>query len=81
MWFVVFLNSVIPGCVPAFEEGASDVKTAWLGDQKTQAWQKAYKEMHQVHILLPARSDKDAAQSPVPSPETQVPAPSGEGLL
>ena len=49
MWFVVFLNSVIPGCVPAFEEGASDVKTAWLGDQKTQAWQKAYKEMLQVH--------------------------------
>ena len=49
VWFVVFVNSVIPGRAPAFEESESDVKTAWLGDQKTQAWQKAYKEMHQVH--------------------------------
>jgi hypothetical protein len=51
----VFVDTVIPGRVPAFEEVEPDVKTAWLAEQRAQAWQKAYKEMRAKYtVLLPA---------------------------
>jgi peptidyl-prolyl cis-trans isomerase C len=54
-WHLVFVDTVIPGRVPAFEEIEPDVKTAWLGEQKTQAWEKAYKAMRAKYtVLLPA---------------------------
>ncbi len=81
-WHLVYLDTVIPGRVPAFEEMEPDVKTAWLAEQKQQAWQKAYAEMRAKYIvLLPGPSNKEAAQAPVPPPKKQVPAPSGEGPL
>jgi peptidyl-prolyl cis-trans isomerase C len=81
-WHLVFVGTVIPGRIPAFEEIEPDVKTVWLGQQKQQAWQKAYQEMRAKYtVLLPAPSDKEAAQAPVPPPQKQVPAPSGEGPL
>jgi peptidyl-prolyl cis-trans isomerase C len=81
-WHVVYVDTVIPGRIPAFEEMEPDVKTAWLAEQKQQAWQKAYMEMRAKYtVLLPAPSDKEAAQAPVPPPKKQVPAPSGEGPL
>jgi peptidyl-prolyl cis-trans isomerase C len=79
-WHLVFVGTVIPGRIPAFEEIEPDVKTAWLGDQKQQAWQKAYQEMRAKYVvLLPAPSDKEA--TPVPAPQKQVPTSSGEGPL
>jgi parvulin-like peptidyl-prolyl isomerase len=81
-WHLVFVDTVIPGRVPAFEEMEPDVKTAWLADQKKQAWQKAYTDMRAKYIvLLPGPSDKEAAQTPAPPAKKQVPAPSGEGPL
>src|SRR5271166_2796432 len=81
-WHLVYVDTVIPGRIPAFEEMEPDVKTAWLGEQKQQAWQKAYQEMRAKYVvLLPGPSDKEAAQAPVPPPKKQVPAPSGEGPL
>jgi len=81
-WHLVYVDTIIPGRIPAFEEIETDVKTAWLGEQKQQAWQKAYQEMRAKYtVLLPAPSDKEAAQAPVPPPKKQVPAPSGEGPL
>ncbi len=81
-WHLVYIDTVIPGRIPAFEEMEPDVKTAWLGEQKQQAWQKAYKEMRAKYtVLLPGPSDKEAAQAQVPPPKKQVPAPSGEGPL
>jgi parvulin-like peptidyl-prolyl isomerase len=54
-WHLVFVDTVIPGRVPAFEEVESEVKTAWLAEQKAQAWEKAYKEMRAKYtVLLPA---------------------------
>ena len=54
-WHLVFVDTVIPGRVPAFEEIEADVKTSWLGEQKAQAWEKAYKEMRAKYtVLLPA---------------------------
>jgi hypothetical protein len=59
-----------------------DVKTAWLAEQKKQAWQKAYADMRAKYsVLLPAPPDKDALQAPGPPPKKQLPAPSGEGPL
>jgi len=78
-WHLVFVDTVIPGRIPAFEEVESDVKTAWLGEQKARAWQKAYSEMRAKYtVLLPAPPNKEAAQAPVLPPEKQVPTTSGE---
>ena len=81
-WHLAFIDTVIPGRVPAFEEIEPDVKTAWLGEQKAQAWQKSYGEMRAKYVvLLPAPPDKQAANAPAPPPKKQVSAPSGEGPL
>jgi len=78
---LVFVDTVIPGRIPAFEEVESEVKTAWLGDQKAQAWQKAYQEMRAKYtVLLPAPPDKQTASAPAPPPKKEIPATSGEGL-
>jgi parvulin-like peptidyl-prolyl isomerase len=76
-WHLVYVDTVIPGRIPAFEEMEPDVKTAWLGEQKQQAWQKAYKGMRAKYtVLLPDPNAQPAANAP-PKPK-QVPAPSGE---
>ncbi len=76
-WHLVFVDSVVPGRVPAFEEVEPDVKTAWLGDQKERAWRKAYSEMRAKYtVLLPAPPDESA---PTPPPPTRIPTSSGEG--
>ncbi len=72
-WHLVFIDTVVPGRVPAFEEVESEVKTAWLGEQKALAWQKAYSEMRAKYtVLLPA--PPDAAASARPSPSVAKPA-------
>jgi hypothetical protein len=54
-WHLVFMDTVIPGRVPEFEEIEADVKTAWLSERKALAWDKAYKEMRAKYtVLLPA---------------------------
>lgn len=81
-WHLVYVDTVIPGRIPAFEEIEPDLKTAWLAEQKQQAWEKAYREMRAKYaVFLPAPRDKNALQTPVPPPTKQVPAPSGEGPL
>ncbi len=81
-WHIVFVDTVIPGRIPALEEIEADVKTAWLGEQKATAWKKAYTEMRGKYtVLLPGPADKEDAQAPVPPPKKQVPSPSGEAPL
>ncbi len=79
-WHLVFVDTLIPGRVPAFEEIEGDVKTAWLSDQKARAWEKAYKEMRAKYtVLLPAPPDESAAAA-MPSPQRkEIPTSSGEG--
>jgi peptidyl-prolyl cis-trans isomerase C len=80
-WHLLFVDTVIPGRVPAFEEVESEVKTAWLGEQKTQAREKAYKSLRSKYtVLLPAPPDKQTARAPAPPPKTEIPTSSGEGL-
>ena len=72
-WHLVFVDAVIPGRVPAFEEIEPDVKIAWLTEQKAQAWQKSYKDMRAKYtILLPATAD-------IAQPARAATAPSGNG--
>ena len=62
-WHLVFVDSMIPGRVPAFEEIEPDVKTAWLGEQKALAWEKAYEAMRAKYIvLLPMPPDAASAR-------------------
>ncbi len=71
-WHLVFVDSLIPGRTPAFEEIQQDVKTAWLGEQKAQAWQKTYQEMRAKYtVLLPAPGDIESASA------TALPATKG----
>jgi hypothetical protein len=79
-WHLVFVDTVVPGRIPALEEIEGDVKTAWLGEQKATAWQKAYAEMRAKYVvLLPGPSEKENAQAVAPPPKKQAPDPSGEG--
>ena len=81
-WHLIYVDTVIPGRIPAFEEMEPEVKTAWLGEQKAQAWQKAYAEMRAKYtVVLPAPPDIEAEQVPAPAPEKQIPTSSGEGPL
>jgi peptidyl-prolyl cis-trans isomerase C len=77
-WHLVFVDTVVPGRVPAFEEVEADVRTAWLGEQKAVAWEKAYTKMRANYtVLLPGPPESSAASSS--SHATKGPAPSGAG--
>ena len=61
-WHLVFVDTAIPGRVPAFEEIESEVKSAWLNEQKERAWQEAYKELRAKYtVLIPALPDSAPA--------------------
>jgi len=69
-WHLVYIDSLVPGRVPAFEEIEREVKTAWLSVQKEIAWQKAYEEMRAKYTLrIPAPVDAaaEAQTNAVPS--------------
>jgi len=79
-WHLVFVDTLIPGRVPAFEEIEPDVKTAWLAEQKALAWDKAYKDMRAKYVvLLPAPPDSASANAAPARPRKQIPTSSGEG--
>ena len=77
----MFVDSFTPGRIPAFEEVEPDVKSAWLADQREQAWHKAYEAMRAKYtVSLPAPSKKQTASAPVPAlPKREIPTSSGEG--
>ena len=80
-WHLVFVDSVIPGRIPAFDEVESDVKTAWLGAQKAQAWEKAYQEMRAKYmVLLPVPSGKSLTNLSALPPPKEIPNLASEGL-
>lgn len=81
-WHLVFVDAVIQGRVPAFEEIEPDVKTVWLGEQKQKAWEKAFAEMRAKYtVFLPPAPPEDtkAQKPPQAPPKTQPPSESAEG--
>jgi hypothetical protein len=78
-WHLVYVDTLVPGRVPAFEEVEAEVQKAWLAEQKAQAWQKAYDDMRAKYtVLLPAPAES-ASASGDRSRGKLVPALSGEG--
>ncbi|MBL8419474.1 MAG: peptidyl-prolyl cis-trans isomerase [Dechloromonas sp.] len=54
-WHLVFVDTVVAGRVPTFDEVEADVRAAWLSEQKAQAWEKSYKKLRAGYkLLLPA---------------------------
>src|SRR5512143_2344302 len=79
-WHLVYVDTVIPGRVPAFEEIEPDVKTAWLGEQKARAWEKAYKEMRAKYtVFLPAPPDIEKSSTTTLPAAKGNSAPAGKG--
>jgi len=69
-WHLVFVDTLIPGRIPVFEEVEPEVKTAWLGAEKEQAVRKAYEAMRARYtVLVPA--------PPAAPPEKAAPTPTG----
>ena len=60
-WHLVFIDALIPGRVPAFEEVENDVKQAWFAAQKARAWEKAYKEMRAKYTVQLPTAAADAS--------------------
>jgi peptidyl-prolyl cis-trans isomerase C len=66
-WHLVFVDTAVPGRVPAFEEIEADVRAAWLREQKALAWAKSYKTMRGSYtVLLPGPPEESAAASTMP---------------
>ena len=74
-WHLVFVDTVIPGRVPDFEEVAPDVKTAWLNAQKASAWEVAYKKMRAQYIVLLPAPPNDSAPESVQAAQSGPPPP------
>ena len=57
-----------PSRIPPFEEVEPDVRTAWLGERKAEAWEEAYKKMRAKYVLRASRAPgKPAGQGAVVS--------------
>jgi hypothetical protein len=78
-WHVVYVESFVAGRIPAFEEVESDVKTAWLDEQKRQAWRTAYQKMRANYsVVLPAPPEDNPARAAAPPAKREVPTSSAE---
>ena len=79
-WHLVFVDSLIPSRAPDFAEIEPDVKTAWLADQKAQAWRKAYETMRAKYtVLLPAPPDGASGATIAPPAAAGQPAAPRKG--
>jgi len=64
-WHLVYVDSLVPGRVPGFEEIEREVKTAWLSERKEAAWKKAYQDMRSKYTLLLPVPPDDAEETEV----------------
>jgi len=78
-WHLVFVDSVIPGRNPDFEEIEQDVKIAWMGEQKQKARQEAYEKIRDKYtVLIPAPPANRSTQQSLDHDKDQVSKLSGE---
>jgi len=78
-WHLVFVDTLVPGRVPALEEVEADVKTAWLSEQKERARDEAYKTMRAKYtVLLPAPPAEPFANAATATPAKSAPNPANE---
>jgi peptidyl-prolyl cis-trans isomerase C len=73
-WHLVFVDTAIPSRFPSFEEVEPDVRNAWLGEQKAEAWRRGYAELRAKYtVLLPVPPDGAAAAAPASSEAARPP--------
>ena len=73
---LVFVDTAIPGRVPAFEEIEAEVRSAWLNEQKASAWEKAYKDLRAKYtVVLSAPPGSPLASGAGPLAAKPAPAP------
>jgi hypothetical protein len=54
-WHLVWIDSLTPGRVPAFEEVEADVKAEWMAGQRAETKRKAFEAMRERYeVVLPA---------------------------
>jgi len=64
-WHLVWIDSMMPGRVPAFEEVEPDVKSEWIAEQSAEAKRKAFEAMRaRYEVVLPQAQVKEAAGAP-----------------
>jgi peptidyl-prolyl cis-trans isomerase C len=55
-WHLVFIDTFVPGRVPAFEEIEPEIRAEWIEDQRLQAKRKAYETMRaRYQVVLPEK--------------------------
>ena len=77
-WHLVWIESIVPGRIPAFEEVEPDVKTAWLADQKVIAWHQAYAAMRAKYEVIVPRPPAETAESKTGAPTQARGAPQAD---
>jgi len=67
-WHLVWVDSLTPSRVPAFEEVETEAKTKWITDQRAETRRRAYEAMRaRYEIVLPASSKQDALTAGAPT--------------
>jgi hypothetical protein len=68
-WHLVWVDSVTPTRVPAFEEVEADVRAEWMAAQRAEVKAKAYEAMRKRYeVILPGPSAQPAARGSVARP-------------
>jgi hypothetical protein len=63
-WHLVWIDSLTPGRVPAFEEIERDVKSEWMAEQHAEYKRKAYEAMRERYeVVLPQAPEKATTSS------------------
>jgi peptidyl-prolyl cis-trans isomerase C len=66
-WHVIWVDSIAPSRVPAFEEIEPDVKSEWLAEQRAEAKRTAFEAMRaRYQVVLPEPPAKAAVGSGAP---------------
>jgi len=72
-WHLVFVDSITPVRVPAFEEVEADVKTAWVAEQREEFKRKAYAAMRaRYEVVLPKEIGAVDVANGSPTPESRA---------
>lgn len=61
-WHLVWIDSITPGRVPAFEEVETDVRSAWIEEQRYEFKRRAFEAMKSHYrVVLPESYTQDAS--------------------
>lgn len=75
-WHLIWIESITPSRVPAFEEVEGDVKEAWAADWRAEAQRVAYQTMRaQYQVVLPKSVPTDLAHLELPQASDPVNEP------